>query len=577
MINPTFSRLLRAAFPYQKTLALAFGLLMISATAEVCGPILFKYFIDNYLTKSEWQTATLFVFMGCFLALQLLAAAASYSQSILLNKTAQKIIKTLRYSTFGAALHLPASYLDKHQTGHIISTISNDTETLLQFYVQVIGQSLQKLILLFGILIGMFVLNQTLASYVFVMVCLAVFVMFIYQKLSLPWSRKARQSLSTLNHQLSETLQGIPVIQSFIQEKHFASRFSQQNNDYLNSRFRMLKLNGLLLRPLIDLLYISTLCAILSQFAMSGPELIQVGIIYAFVSYMGRMIEPLNEITNQLTQVQQAIIAGERIFALQDEQQEPTGHYSAVVQGNIEFKHVSFRYLPEGPLVSQNISFHVRSGEMLAIVGHTGSGKSTLLHLLTGMYSYSDGEIFIDEIESKEWNRNSLRSQLGVIQQDPFIFTGTVAENIRFGRKNISDAAILQALQDVRWLDSMKAEDYLEMPLQENGKNLSSGQRQLLSFARALVTRPAVMLLDEATSSIDTHTERLLQQALAAIKKQHTWIVVAHRLSTIADADQILVMQHGKIIEQGTHHQLLSLNKHYAMLYQLQQTTTEVT
>lgn len=572
MINSTLYRLFSYTLSYKKSIFLGLSLLMIAAAAEVTGPILFKYFIDTYLIKTQWQMTVFALFTGAFIFLQVIAASSSYFQAIIFNKVAQQIVTTLRLQTFRTALRLPASYLDQHQTGHIISTISNDTETLLQFYVQVIGQSLQKLVLLIGIQCGMYLLNPKLAICVTVMVCIAFSVMFLYQKKSLPWSKKARSSLSILNNQISETLHGIPIIQSFVKEAYFSSRFSLQNDAYIQSKIKILKLNGLLLRPLIDLLYITTLCAILTQFAFDGASIIQVGVVYAFVSYMGRMIEPLNELTNQLTQIQQAIIAGERIFKLHDEPIEFMGIVKNPLKGHIRFQNVYFRYLENTSWVSQNISFEIPQGHMFALVGHTGSGKSTLLHLLTGMYSLDKGDISIDGTSISEWNKLSLRSQIGVIQQDPFIFTGTVAENVRFGRNEITNEQIITALSDVCWFESVNSENSLQMDLQENGKNLSSGQKQLLSFARALVTRPPIMILDEATASIDTQTERLLQKALQTIRTQHTWLVVAHRLSTIVNADQILVLQHGKIIERGTHEELLNLQQHYAMLYQLQQT-----
>ena len=376
---------------------------------------------------------------------------------------------------------------------------------------------------------------------------------------------------SDLNHQLSETLQGIPIIQSLVQEKHFADKFAATNQQQLQTRKKVLQLNGLLLRPMIDLLYIFTLGSLLSWFAIQGTSQIAVGVIYAFVSYMGRMIEPLNDLTNQLTQIQQSLIAGERIFTLLDEQKEPAGEYQQPIEGNIRFQHINFRYQQDGNLILQDINLELYKGKMMALVGHTGSGKSTILHLLSGMYQPTSGNIIIEQHPIEEWNISSLRSQLGVIQQDPFIFAGSVADNIRFGRPNISDDDIAQVLNHVQWFESINHNETASMQLQEGGKNLSAGQRQLLSFARALITRPPVLILDEATANVDSQTEHHLQQAIASIRHQHAWLIVAHRLSTIVDADEILVLQHGKIIERGNHGSLLAANKHYATLYQLQQ------
>jgi len=570
-MNKTLLRLLSYCLSHKRPLFTGLCFLFCAAIAEVSGPILIKYFIDNDLAQGRWIASDIILFICVYLALQSVAAFCSYNQSITFNRIAQKIVRSLRLSAFSAALRLPTSYLDNHQSGHLISTIGNDSETLLQLYVQVIGQSVQKLVLLVGILTGMVLLNAQLAFFVFVMMLITLFIMFVYQHHSMPWSRKARQAMSDINHQISETLQGIPVIQAFVQERRFAATFAETNQTYLNSRLKVLKLNGLLLRPFIDLLYILTIGSILSWFAVKGNHVIQVGVIYAFVSYMGRMIEPLNELTNQLTQIQQSLIAGERLFALQDQPKEKTGSFQGTLDGYVDFKNVSFKYNQDGPYVLENIELQLTPGKMIALVGHTGSGKSTILHLLTGLYDHFDGSIRLSGHDINDWDKASLRSQFGVIQQDPFIFAGSVSENVRFGRHEITDDAIHQALSDVQWFNSFDHDNAIDFILQEGGKNLSAGQRQLLSFARALVTRPQILILDEATANVDSQTEHQLQQAIASIQGQHTWLVVAHRLSTIVDADEIVVLQHGKIIERGTHATLLAQNKHYAMLYQLQQ------
>lgn len=570
-MSNTLLRLLKYCQPHLRLIAMGLGFLLLSSVAEVCGPLLIKYFIDTSLATGHWIADEIALFILTYLSLQGLAAFSSYKQALIFSKAAQFIVKGLRQEAFAAALRLPARYLDNHQTGHLISTISNDTETLLQLYIQVIGQSIHKIVLLIGILGGMFWLNWQLACMISMMIIMAIAVMQVYQRFSMPWSRQARQLTSDLNHKLSETLQGIPIIQSLVQEQHFAAQFAAANHQQLQIRKKVLQLNGLLLRPMIDLLYICTLGALLSYFAMQGTAQIAVGVIYAFVSYMGRMIEPLNDLTNQLTQIQQSLIAGERIFALLDEPKEPSGAYQQRIEGNIVFEQVNFRYQPKAKLILHNINFALHKGKMMALVGHTGSGKSTILHLLSAMYQADAGQILIEQQPIAAWNINALRSQLGVIQQDPFIFAGSVADNVRFGRPHISDDDVVNVLNHVQWFESMNQYDVISMQLQEGGKNLSAGQRQLLSFARALVTRPPIMILDEATANVDSQTEHHLQRAIADIRHQHAWLIVAHRLSTIVDADEILVLQHGKIIERGNHSALLAANKHYATLYQLQQ------
>lgn len=572
--SQTFLKLLRYTLPFKKIWALGFIFLCLATLAEIAGPLLIKHYIDHYLSQNIWTPSIIAGFIIGYIVLQFCAAFFSYRQTLLFNRVAQTIIATLRQQTFNKALRLPARYLDTHQSGHLISTIGNDTETLMRLYVQVISQSLQKIVLLLCILGAMFALNARLAALASLMIGFSLLIMWAYQHLTLNWSRKARQAISQINQQISESLQGLPLIQSFVQEARFARQFTELNQTHLQGRLRVLQINGILLRPLIDLLYVMTLIGILALFAHQTTVLIPVGVIFAFVSYLGRMIEPLNDLTNQISEIQQSLIAGERIFTLLDQEEEPlhSNGYQQPTQGTVTFQNVWFRYIEDGDWTLQNINFTIARGQMLALIGHTGSGKSTILHLLSGFYGIQNGTITIDEQPTTHWHMAALRGQIGVIQQDPFILTGSVADNIRLGRPDITDAAMIQALQDVQWFDAMHMSPHeaLNFQLDENGKNLSSGQRQLLSFARAIVSHPPILVLDEATAHVDSETEAHLQHAIETRRHLHTWLVVAHRLSTIRSADEIIVLRTGKIQERGTHSELLAQNGYYKTLYELQ-------
>jgi ABC-type multidrug transport system fused ATPase/permease subunit len=365
----------------------------------------------------------------------------------------------------------------------------------------------------------------------------------------------------------------MPVIQAMVQERHFAIAFAGVNQQHWQARIKSLKINGILLRPLIDLFYMMVLIGLLALFAHEGLSTagaIQVGVLYAFISYLGRMIEPLIEMTNQLNQLQQAMVAGERVFALLDESRESTQGESPALQGRVSFEQVSFSYDGQQPVL-QEVSFATRPGQMLALVGHTGSGKSTIISLLMGFYPLDQGCIRFDDHPMSALSLSAVRRSIGLVQQDPFIFVGTLADNLRLGRDGILDATLWQALEEVQLAAFVRhLPQGLETLMEEGGKNLSAGQRQLLSFARALVGDPRILILDEATASVDSQTELALSQALSAARRGRTTIAIAHRLSTIVDADEILLLSRGQVSERGTHGELMALGGHYAQLFEMQ-------
>lgn len=572
-MNPTIKRLLAYCADYPVWLVQAGVCLLLATGAEVAGPLLIKLFIDDYLAPRHLDWPVIAALAAGYLGLQVLSAAGFYLQSLRFNRIAQGVVQRLREQVFATAIRLPARYFDQHRSGSLISRITNDTEAIMNLYVQVIGLLVQKLVLLCGILISMALLDVRL-----MLVCAALIpavgaVMWLYQKLSVPVVRETRSLLSDINSRLNESLQGMPVIQAMVQEVRFANAFAEVNQQHWGARLKSLKVNGILLRPLIDLFYMMVLIGLLALFAHEGLSTggaIQVGVLYAFISYLGRMIEPLIEMTNQLNQLQQAMVAGERVFTLQDEARESTRGASPLLAGRVSFQGVNFSYDGEQPVL-QGVSFEVAPGQMLALVGHTGSGKSTIISLLMGFYPIDGGEIGFDEHPLSTLSLSAVRRSIGLVQQDPFIFVGTLADNLRLGREGIMDARLWQALEEVQLAQFVRSlPDDLATLMEEGGKNLSAGQRQLLSFARALVGDPRLLILDEATASVDSQTELALSQALAAARRGRTTIAIAHRLSTIVDADEILLLSRGQVIERGSHQGLMARQGHYAQLFEMQ-------
>jgi len=572
-VNPTIKRLLGYCARYPGWLIQAGLCLLLATAAEVAGPLLIKLFIDDYLAPRNIVLPTIALIAAGYLGLQMVSAAGFYLQSLRFNRIAQAVVQRLREQVFATAIRLPARYFDLHRSGSLISRITNDTEAIMNLYVQVIGMLVQKMVLLCGILISMALLDLRLMLVCSLLLPAVAAVMWLYQKLSVPVVRATRSLLSDINSRLNESLQGMPVIQAMVQERHFANAFAEVNQQHWSARLKSLKINGLLLRPLIDLFYMMVLIGLLALFAhegLSSAGAIQVGVLYAFISYLGRMIEPLIEMTNQLNQLQQAMVAGERVFALLDEARESTDGQSPSLAGRVSFDRVSFSYDGEQQVL-RDVSFAAKPGQMLALVGHTGSGKSTIISLLMGFYPLDKGEVCFDEHGLASLSLAGVRRSIGLVQQDPFIFVGTLAQNLRLGRDGIDDERLWQALREVQLAEFVHTlPEGLNTLMEEGGKNLSAGQRQLLSFARALVGDPRILILDEATASVDSQTELALSQAISAARRGRTTIAIAHRLSTIVDADEILLLSRGQVSERGSHETLMAQGGHYAQLFEMQ-------
>jgi len=418
--------------------------------------------------------------------------------------------------------------------------------------------------------VAMFSLEWRMALVAMAIFPAVMIVMLIYQRYSTPIVRRVRAYLADINDGFNEVINGMSVIQQFRQQERFGERMGEASRSHYMARMQTLRLDGFLLRPLLSLFSALVLCGLLMQFGFAAGGTIEVGVLYAFISYLGRLNEPLIELTTQQSMLQQAVVAGERVFELMDRPRQAYGDDDRDLQsGTIEFDHVSFAYRDDR-LVLQDIDLKVPSRSFVALVGHTGSGKSTLASLLMGYYPLTEGEIRLDGRPLATLSHAVLRKGVAMVQQDPVVLADTFFANVTLGRP-FSEEQVWEVLEKVQLAELARGlHDNIHTRLGEQGNNLSVGQKQLLALARVLIDTPQVLILDEATASIDSGTEQAIQQALAAVREQTTLVVIAHRLSTIVEADTILVLHRGQAVERGTHKQLLEAKGRYWQMYQLQ-------
>jgi len=558
--------------PHKKLLATATFFLALSVGAQVISPILVKIFLDNHVTQLNFETKPIMMLLIIFFVVETIGVIMTYLQHYQFNVIALNVIKQLRIDVFEKIGKLGMRYFDRVPAGAIVSRTTNDTEAIKELFVNVLISFIQALFLIVGIYIAMFFLNPVLALFTIFILPLVFLIVVLYRKFSSVVYMQMREKLSELNAKLSETLSGMSVVQAFRQEKRLREEFNEINQQHLQASMRNINLNSYLLRPMISLIYLVAIIVILAYFGFTSfNSYVEVGLVYAFVTYINRFFEPINQMMEQLATFQQAIVAGKRVFELLDEEemepQQLEKDYQ-IQKGSLEFKNLSFSY-DEKQDVLKNISFTVNPGETLALVGHTGSGKSSIINLLMRFYEFDRGEILIDGVSIKDYSQQELRKKIGLVLQDPFLFYGTIESNIKlFG--DISTEEALAAVDFVNADFVHNLPNSLQEKVTERGSTYSSGQRQLIAFARTMAVDPKILVLDEATASIDTETEVAIQKSLNKMRKGRTTIAIAHRLSTIQDAEHILVLHQGEIVEYGTHQQLLAKQGLYHKMYLLQ-------
>jgi len=520
--------------------------------------------------KPEFRS--IFLLAITYIGLLLLGGVLAYWQRLLLQVSANRIVRQMRNDVFRHLQRLPVQYFDNLPAGKVVARVTNDTEAIRELYVSVLANFFSGIIYIVAILGAVFVLDTTLALIALPFVPILYVWIIVYRKFAAKYNHVIRSRLSDINGMINESIQGMPIIQAFRKEKETMGEFHEMNDEYFKYQNKLLSLNSITSHNLVNVLRNVLFMAVVWMFA--GDWLgaaVTVGVLYAFIDYMNRMMQPIVGIVNQLSNLEVARVSAERVFSLLDEPGIKVSNAKLErYKGNVEFKEVSFAYKP-GEDVLKNISFTAKQGETVALVGHTGSGKSSILNLLFRFYDVERGTISIDDIDVRELSKQQLRQHMGIVLQDPFLFTGTIASNVSLDDPSITREKVEQALRDVGAYEMfMQLPGGLDESVIEKGSTLSAGQRQLISFARALAFDPAILILDEATASIDTETEAIIQAALDVLKRGRTTFVIAHRLSTIRAADQILVLDRGKIVERGNHDELMQQGGKYFAMYQLQ-------
>ncbi|QSB09830.1 ABC transporter ATP-binding protein [Lysinibacillus fusiformis] len=570
----TSQRLIRYAMYFKKPILLGLFFLTIAVFTELVGPFIAKHIIDHYMTIGHIEIKPITWLLIVYLLLAIATAILRYFMYIYLQIGANRVIQKLRQDVFEHIQTLPIQYFDNLPAGKIVARVTNDTEAVRNLYVQVLSNFVTSFISIFGVYIALFILNWKMAMLALIMIPIVYVWMILYRKIASKYNDVIRTKIADINAMINESIQGMTIIQAFRREQQMTKEFDDMNNEHYAYGRKLLVLDSATSFNLVNTLRLIMFTVFIFYFgtqSFTATEVISAGTLYAFVDYLTKLFNPITNIVNQFSQLERSLVAGKRVFEVLDTDGEPVSEKSIPrYKGNVVFEDVSFAY-KDNEYVLKNLSFEAHQGETIALVGHTGSGKSSIMNLLFRFYDPSKGKITIDGIDITSVPRQTMREHMGIVLQDPYLFTGTIASNVGLNNPRISQEKIeasLNAVGGERVLANLP--NGYEEPVIEKGSTLSSGQRQLISFARALAFDPAILILDEATSNIDTETEEIIQHAMDVLKKGRTTFIIAHRLSTIKNADRILVLDRGKIVENGTHDELLALGGIYDKMYQMQ-------
>ena len=573
-------RLLVYAKPYTKSFIVVFVLMIVSIAHEIISPLIMGNLIETIGDKDGFELSYLFYAIVTYVVILVVSLISTYVQSIVLQKTGQRIVSNMREDLYEHISSLSHDQLNKIPVGTLVTRVTNDTNSISITFTNIIVNLLKNCFIILGVLAAMLVLNYMLTLMVLCFVPFVVIFAFVFRKFSRKAHRKVKNGTTDINIFLSENLSGMKIIQIFNREQRKKESFEEKNQTLRKAKLGQMFVFGIF-RPMVYMLYISSVLCLfylgargyIEDWSFLG-QTITSGIIVSFYSYINKFFNPIQNLAEQFNRLQAAFASAEKIFTILDIKPEVVDEPDAIevdhIEGNIEFCNVSFAYIP-GEWVLKNVSFKVNAGDTVAFVGATGSGKTTILSLICRNYDIQEGQILIDGIDIKKIKISCLRRHFGQMLQDVFLFSGTIRSNIILGLEGIDDAEIMRSCEYVN-ADKFinKLEGGLDEVVRERGNNFSAGQRQLLSFARTIIHKPSVMILDEATANIDTETEVLIQDSLEKMMNIGTMLMVAHRLSTIQHADNIIVLSHGEIIEQGNHAELLKQKGKYYQLYTLQ-------
>jgi ATP-binding cassette subfamily B protein len=571
--RPVFKRLLQYALVYKFRIIGALLILCCAVGAELGGPFIIKTIIDKYLTSTEHAIKPVFQLIGLYIALLLTASVCNFFQAYILQSTALRIIKNMRMDLMSHIQRIPLRFFDNTPIGQVVSRIANDTEAIRDLFMSFMATFVVSAFQLTGIFVALFILNKKLALLCLLLPPLFALIMKIHLKYSKIYITIMRARLSDMNAMISETIAVMPIIQAFRREKVQLEEFEVLNEDRYVNQIKQFRVFSLSSRNIVGLIGSLVTASVIYYFGnQSLTTAISFGVFYAFIDYLGRIFQPIIGVFDQLTNAQRAIVSAEKVFYILDLEGTEVAQTDQVTrpEGNVKFNNVTFAY-KAGEDVLKGITFEAQKGETIALVGHTGSGKSSIMNLLLGFYEPSDGIVSIDGQDITTFSKQALRKHMGIVLQDPFLFAGDIKFNVSLYNDAIDMERVKNALKEVG------ADSFVEQlpngydePVVERGSTLSAGQRQLISFARALAFDPSILILDEATASIDSETEGLIQKALKVVSEGRTTFIIAHRLSTIRDADQILVLHRGEIVERGNHEALMALQGRYYKMYQLQ-------
>ncbi len=566
-------KLIRRFGPYlarYRAASLASVVLMLVYTGlNIAYPFLIGVAIDHFISRSD--LGGLAIASGGLVALNIAMWLAQYWQVWSMSWVGEQVLYHLSADMFAHLQRLSLSFYDRTQIGRVMSRLQSDVDVLEGLLSSGLLSILSSVLALIGIIVAMLAMNVSLALLSFTVLPIMIGVTALWQKHAQRSFRLTRAAISLVNATLQENISGMRVIQSMVREDRNREEFDDLNAYNRDTNLTASKIAALVL-PLVEV--VAALAIVITLFYGSiliSQGALSVGVLVAFILYINRFFDPIRDLSQQYTQLQRSGVAAERIFHILSIPVEITDRPAAKplpqIKGDVEFRNVVFGYKPEIPVL-QGLNLSIKAGQTAAIVGHTGAGKSTIASLLARFYDVQGGAVLIDGYDVREVTQASLRGQIGIVLQEPFLFTGTIYDNIRYGRLEATDAEVEEAARVIGVHDIIiQLPQSYETPIRERGRNLSVGQRQLIAFARALLADPRILILDEATANIDTFTEVLVQQGLQRLLRGRTALVIAHRLSTIKNADTIIVLQNGRIIEQGSHQELLQREGAYATLY----------
>ena len=570
--SKTFFRLMRYMFRYKGLSVLALLFILLTSIVATAIPLLAQYYIDNFITKNIAKAGLyiLIIYFGLFI----LRVVFTFLGEFYFARVAHSIVRDLRNDSFTNLQKLGMSYFDKTPVGSVVSRLTNDTQAVADMFGTIFSSFLNTILMFIVTLSAMIALSWQLTIYMILFIPVMVGSVYMYQKLSSKLVEISRAKISEMNTKLSESIEGMKIIQAFNQEQRLINEFGEVNNEHLRYYTKSLKVDSLLLRPAMALFKVLAYGVIVMYFGLSFESAgFTAGIIYAFIQYTNQLFNPLIELMQNFSILQTSIISAGRVFTLIDndeyEPQQKDGDF-VISNGDIEFRNVSFSYDGKRDVL-KNISFSVKNGESIAFVGATGSGKSSIMNLFLRFYDFDRGQILIDGVDIKDYSASQLRSSTGLVLQDPFLYHGTIESNIKMYNENLTREDVVEAAKFVdahNFID--KLEDKYDSIVTERGSTFSCGERQLLTFARTIASKPKILILDEATANIDSETEDIIQNSLKKMREGRTTIAIAHRLSTIQDSNCIYVLDKGEIIESGTHEELLARKGNYYKMYQLQ-------